>query len=121
MTSMAYDRIVLAPIGLTPLLAQAATTALIMGGSGQGDPTGFTDYIPHVASYYIAPNSTCQPDSCRLVPVSTPGGVIPPFIATSATTSRWPRACWICAPMEVSWPVIPVSRWSSSATQSAES
>jgi hypothetical protein len=79
-TSIALIGIVLASISLTPLLAQAATTALIMGGSGQGDPTGFTNYIPHVASYYIAPNSTCQPDSCRLVPVSTPGGVIPPFI-----------------------------------------
>ena len=80
MTIVALVGAIVAPTTLTPLPAQAATTALIMGGSGQGDPAGFTDYIPHVASYYIAPNSTCQPGSCRLVPVVTPGGVIPPFI-----------------------------------------
>ncbi|MCV7225754.1 PE-PPE domain-containing protein [Mycolicibacterium komossense] len=78
--SMALIGVALAPITVTPTLARAATTALIMGGSGLGDPTAFTNYIPNVADYYIAPNSTCQPDSCHLVPVVTPGGVIPPFI-----------------------------------------
>ncbi|CAN5186389.1 hypothetical protein BH09ACT8_BH09ACT8_11690 [soil metagenome] len=83
MTTVALIGAVLAPVSLTPLLAQAATTALIMGGSGQGDPTVLRSYVPNVENYYISPNSTCQPNVCALVPVVYPGGVIPPFIGTT--------------------------------------
>ncbi|BBZ27622.1 hypothetical protein MMAD_19170 [Mycolicibacterium madagascariense] len=67
----------------------AATTALVMGGSGLGNPVVTTDagisipipnYLPNVEKYYIAPNSTCQPSTCRLVPVITPEGLLPPII-----------------------------------------
>src|SRR6201999_3112930 len=73
-------------------LTRAQTAALIMGGSGLGDPTMINDaglhipmpnYIPNVENYYIAPNSTCQPDTCRLVPVVTPEGLLPPIIGTT--------------------------------------
>ncbi len=76
---------------LTAALTRAATAALIMGGSGLGDPTMINDaglhipmpnYIPNVENYYIAPNSTCQPGTCRLVPVVTPEGLLPPIIGT---------------------------------------
>jgi hypothetical protein len=67
----------------------AATTALIMGGSGLGNPTVINDlglsvpmpnYMPNVENYYIAPNSSCKPASCQLVPVITPEGLLPPII-----------------------------------------
>lgn len=69
----------------------AATTALIMGGSGIGNPTVLTDagidvpipnYIPNVENYYIAPNSTCDVATCQLVPVITPEGLLPPLIGS---------------------------------------
>jgi PE-PPE domain len=69
----------------------AATTALIMGGSGIGNPTVLTDaginvpipnYIPNVETYYIAPNSTCDVATCQLVPVVTPEGLLPPLIGS---------------------------------------
>ncbi|MGZ4556860.1 MAG: PE-PPE domain-containing protein, partial [Mycobacteriaceae bacterium] len=67
----------------------AAAAALIMGGSGIGNPTVLTDaginvpipnYIPNVENYYIAPNTTCDVATCRLVPVITPEGLLPPLI-----------------------------------------
>ncbi|MGE5694389.1 MAG: PE-PPE domain-containing protein [Candidatus Sericytochromatia bacterium] len=70
----------------------AATTALIMGGSGIGNPTVLTDagihvpipnYIPNVETYYIAPNTTCDVATCRLVPVVTPEGLLPPLIGST--------------------------------------
>ena len=70
----------------------AATTALIMGGSGIGNPTMLTDagihvpipnYIPNVENYYIASNSTCDVTTCRLVPVITPEGLLPPLIGNT--------------------------------------
>lgn len=73
----------------TGAVALAATAALIMGGSGLGNPTVITDlgldvpipnYIRNVENYYIAPNSTCKPATCRLVPVVTPEGLLPPII-----------------------------------------
>jgi hypothetical protein len=73
-------------------VAHAGTAALIMGGSGLGDPTEINDaglhipmpnYIPNVENYYIAPNSTCRPTTCRLVPVDTPEGLLPPIIGTT--------------------------------------
>jgi hypothetical protein len=72
-----------------PGVAGAGTTALIMGGSGLGNPKVITDlglhvpmpnYIPNVEKYYIAPNSTCDPDTCDLVAVNTPEGLLPPII-----------------------------------------
>ncbi len=74
---------------LSGAVALAATTALIMGGSGIGNPTALTDlglrvpipdYITNVENYYIAPNSTCQVPTCTLVPVITPEGLLPPLI-----------------------------------------
>ena len=74
---------------VTAAVTMAATTALIMGGSGLGNPVVTTDagicipipnYLPNVEKYYIAPNSTCQPSTCRLVPVVTPEGLLPPII-----------------------------------------
>ena len=74
---------------ITTAVALATTTALIMGGSGLGNPVVTTDagitipipnYLPNVENYYIAPNSTCQPSTCRLVPVVTPEGLLPPII-----------------------------------------
>jgi DNA transposition AAA+ family ATPase len=74
MTTMALIGVAFAPITLTPVSAHASTTALIMGGSGLGDPTELPNYIPNVENYYIAPNSTCQPATCELVSVVYPGG-----------------------------------------------
>jgi hypothetical protein len=77
---------------LTAAVTWGATAALIMGGSGLGDPTVITDaglrvpipnYIPNVVNYYIAPNSTCEPTTCRLVPVVTPEGLLPPLIGNT--------------------------------------
>jgi PE-PPE domain len=76
---------------ITTAAAQAATTALIMGGSGLGDPTEINalglhipmpNYVPNVENYYIAPNSSCQPATCQLVPVITPEGLLPPIIGS---------------------------------------
>jgi hypothetical protein len=67
---------------LTAAVAAGATAALIMGGSGLGDPTGFPKLIPNVEKYYIAPNSSCDPQTCRLVPVITPEGLLPPLIGS---------------------------------------
>ena len=73
----------------TAAVTLTATAALIMGGSGLGNPTVITDlgldvpipnYITNVENYYIAPNSTCQPATCQLVPVVTPEGLLPPII-----------------------------------------
>lgn len=56
-----------ASLTLTTSVTLTATTALIMGGSGLGNPVVTTDagieipipnYIPNVENYYIAPNST---------------------------------------------------------------
>ncbi len=58
---------------LTSTATQAATTALIMGGTGRPDPEDFPGYIPNVANYYIHPNTSCQaPPACELVAVTTP-------------------------------------------------
>jgi hypothetical protein len=76
----------------TGTAAMAETTALIMGGSGLGNPVVTTDagltipipnYMPNVEKYYIAPNSSCKPDSCKLVPVVTPEGLLPPIIGNT--------------------------------------
>ena len=89
--TLALVAVVVVVIASTASLAVrlAATTALIMGGSGIGNPTVLTDaginvpipnYIPNVENYYIAPNSTCDVATCRLVPVITPEGLLPPLI-----------------------------------------
>ncbi|MDH6245653.1 PE-PPE domain-containing protein [Mycobacterium sp. OTB74] len=76
----------------TSTAAMAETTALIMGGSGLGNPVVTTDagltipipnYMPNVEKYYIAPNSSCKPESCQLVPVVTPEGLLPPIIGNT--------------------------------------
>src|ERR1700750_3203476 len=86
---MASVVVLTATATLTAALPRAATAALIMGGSGLGDPTMINDaglhipmpnYIPNVENYYIAPNSTCAPDTCRLRPALTPQGLLPPLL-----------------------------------------
>src|SRR5882757_1120419 len=76
----------------TATIARGATAALIMGGSGLGNPTEINDlglnipmpnYMPNVEDYYIAPNSSCQPATCQLVPVITPEGLLPPIIGST--------------------------------------
>lgn len=61
-------------------VAHAGTTALIMGASGISDPQTYPAYMPNVERYYISPNSTCQIDTCTLVPVITPEGLLPPLL-----------------------------------------
>ena len=74
---------------LTSAATQAATTALIMGGTGTPDPADFPGYIPNVANYYIYPNTSCLPDTdpaCDLVSVFTPETAWPLYGGLSALT-----------------------------------
>ena len=74
---------------LTSAATQAATTALIMGGTGTPNPADFPGYIPNVANYYIYPNTSCLPDTdpaCDLVSVFTPETAWPLYGGSSALT-----------------------------------
>ena len=74
---------------LTSAATQAATTALIMGGTGTPNPADFPGYIPNVANYYIYPNTSCLPDTdpaCELVSVFTPETAWPLYGGSSALT-----------------------------------
>lgn len=66
---------------VTAGVAQADTTALIMGASGISDPRTYPAYVPNVTRYYISPNSSCDA-TCTLVPVITPEGLLPPLLGT---------------------------------------
>ena len=61
-------------------------TALIMGGSGTPDPDQESGYVPNVSSYYIFPNSACQPDNCTLKAIVTPEEAWPLYGGLTART-----------------------------------
>jgi hypothetical protein len=69
-------------------LAETTVTALIMGGSGTPDPDQEPGYVPNVSSYYIFPNSACQPkpDNCTLQSVVTPEEAWPLYGGLTALT-----------------------------------
>jgi hypothetical protein len=74
---------------LSSAATMAATTALIMGGSGTPDPDAVPGYVPNVANYYIYPNSSCQPPDpgqCNLMAVVTPEEAWPLYGGLSALT-----------------------------------
>lgn len=62
---------------VTSAIAVAATTALIMGGTGRPDPAATPPYIQNVTDYYIAPNTFCNTAACNLVSVVTPEEFFP--------------------------------------------
>jgi hypothetical protein len=68
------------------LAAQTTVTALIMGGSGTPDPDQEPGYVPNVSSYYIFPNSACQPINCDLEVVVTPEEAWPLYGGLTART-----------------------------------
>ncbi len=76
---------ILTSAGLS-LAAETTVTALIMGGSGTPDPEQEPGYVPNVASYYIHPNSACQPDNCTLQSVVTPEDAWPLYGGLTALT-----------------------------------
>ena len=67
-------------------LAETTATALIMGGSGTPDPDKEVGYVPNVSSYYIFPNSACQPDNCTLKSIVTPEEAWPLYGGLTART-----------------------------------
>src|SRR6478736_7696888 len=68
------------------LAAETTWTALIMGGSGTPDPDKEVGYVPNVSSYYIFPNSACQPDNCTLKSIVTPEEAWPLYGGPTART-----------------------------------
>ena len=68
------------------LAAATTATALIMGGSGTPDPDQELGYVPNVSSYYIFPNSACQPHNCKLQSVVTPEEAWPLYGGPTALT-----------------------------------
>lgn len=75
---------------IAPGASVAATSALIMGGTGRPMPSDFPGYIPNVASYYLAPHSSCTPgNGCtgsNLVSVFTPETAWPVYGGLDAPT-----------------------------------
>ena len=57
-----------------------------MGGSGTPDPDQEVGYVPNVSSYYIFPNSACQPDNCTLKSIVTPEEAWPLYGGLTART-----------------------------------
>jgi hypothetical protein len=78
-----------AVLGITAMFGSAASlaasTALIMGGTGTPNPDQEPGYVPNVTSYYIAPNSSCNV-GCTLVSVFTPETAWPLYGGLSALT-----------------------------------
>ena len=73
---------------ITPAgVSLAATTALVMGGTGRPNPADFPGYMPNVGRYYIAPNTGCKTVFC-LVPVTTPETAWPVYGGLDALTWR---------------------------------
>jgi hypothetical protein len=66
----------------------AASTALIMGGSGTPHPDQEPGYMENVENYYIFPNTSCSGPSCDTVPVFTPETAWPLYGGLSALTWR---------------------------------
>jgi hypothetical protein len=52
-------------------VALAATTALVLGGTGETDPAAVPGYIPAIERQYF-PFTSCQVPSCRVVPAFAP-------------------------------------------------
>jgi hypothetical protein len=68
-------------------VALAATSALIMGGTGRPDPKDFPGYMENVADYYIYPNSFCaSAATCTSVSVFTPETAWPLYGGPTAPT-----------------------------------
>jgi PE-PPE domain len=57
-------------------VALAATTALVLGGTGEPDPSKVPGYIPKIERQYF-PFTSCQAPSCRVVPTFAPLEGIP--------------------------------------------
>src|SRR3954454_13185191 len=64
----------------------AASTALIMGGTGTPDPDLEPGYVPNVLSYYIYPNTFCTVGDCTPQVVVTPETAWPLYGGLSALT-----------------------------------
>jgi hypothetical protein len=64
----------------------AASTALIMGGTGTPNPDLEPGYMENVTSYYIYPNTSCTGPSCMTVSVFTPETAWPLYGGLSALT-----------------------------------
>lgn len=52
-------------------VALAATTALVLGGTGETDPAAVPGYIPAIERQYF-PFTACQVPSCRVLPTFAP-------------------------------------------------
>ncbi len=61
---------------LTPGMALAAPTALVVGGTGMPDPTQVPGYIPNLERLYF-PFTVCQTAACDVVPVLYPAQLFP--------------------------------------------
>ncbi|WP_162462749.1 PE-PPE domain-containing protein [Mycolicibacterium sp. CBMA 234] len=61
---------------LTPGMALAAPTALVVGGTGMPDPTQVPAYIPNLERLYF-PFTVCQNAPCDVVPVIYPAQLFP--------------------------------------------
>lgn len=73
----------------SPPAAEAATTVLIMGGTGEPDPSALPLYLAHVEQYYLAPFGPCpSAGSCDYQSLFTPEEFwpIPGWGGTSAIT-----------------------------------
>lgn len=58
---------------LTSAITLAATTVLIMGGSGEPDPSLIPVYMTHVETYYLTPFGPCpSAGSCNYESLYTP-------------------------------------------------
>jgi hypothetical protein len=66
----------------------AASTALIMGGTGTPNPDQESGYMENVANYYIYPNTSCMAVNCETVSVFTPESAWPLYGGLSALTWR---------------------------------
>jgi hypothetical protein len=66
----------------------AASTVLIMGGTGTPDPSLEPGYVPNVLNYYIYPNTFCTDGSCTDTVVVTPETAWPLYGGLSALTWR---------------------------------
>jgi hypothetical protein len=72
---------------LTPATTLAATTALIMGGTGRPNPDDFPGYNTSVGNYYINPNTVClTAPPCTLQGVYTPETAWPLYGGPGALT-----------------------------------
>jgi hypothetical protein len=64
----------------------AASTVLIMGGTGTPDPAAEPGYVPNVLNYYIYPNTSCTDGGCTDTAVVTPETAWPLYGGLSALT-----------------------------------